>query len=50
VPEHERSHRRLSAIVRLPNEISPGVIEVERLTEPEPISGVAGPWYGPGPY
>jgi hypothetical protein len=41
---------KVSAIVRLPSEMSPGVIEVERLTEPEPISAVAGHWYGPGPY
>lgn len=41
---------KVSAIVRLPGEMSPGVIEVERLTEPEPISAVAGQWYGPGPY
>lgn len=41
---------KVSAIVRLPGEMSPGVIEVERVTEPEPISAVVGHWYGPGPY
>lgn len=36
---------KVSAIVRLPGEMSPGVIEGERLTELEPISAVAGQWY-----
>jgi hypothetical protein len=41
---------KITAVVRLPSEMSSGVIEVERLTEPEPISAMAGQWYGPGPY
>jgi hypothetical protein len=27
---------KVSAVVRLPSEVSPGVIEVERITEPPP--------------
>jgi hypothetical protein len=41
---------KVSAIVRLPSEMAPGVIEVERLAGPEPISAVVGQWYRPGPY
>ena len=41
---------KVSAIVRLPSEMSPGIIEVERLTEPEPISAADWPSYRPGAY
>jgi hypothetical protein len=33
---------RVSAVVRLPSEMSPGVIEVERVTQPQPQPAVAG--------
>jgi hypothetical protein len=38
----------VSAVVRLPSEVSPGVIEVERITEPSPIPAVGGPSSRPG--
>jgi hypothetical protein len=41
---------RVSAIVRLPGEMSPGVIEVERVAEPEPVSAADWPSYRPGAY
>jgi hypothetical protein len=40
---------KVSAVVRLPSELSPGVIEVERLNEPPPIRGVGGPSSRPAP-
>jgi hypothetical protein len=41
---------KVNAIVRLPGEMSPGVIEVERVTEPEPVSAADWPSYRPGAY
>jgi hypothetical protein len=38
---------RVSAVVRLPSETSPGVIEVERVTQPQPLPAVAGASYRP---
>jgi len=36
---------RVCAVVRLPSEMSPGVIEVERVTQPQPLPSVAGAPY-----
>jgi hypothetical protein len=40
----------ISAVVRLPSEVSPGVIGVERVAEPPPLPAAAGPSYRPGAY
>jgi len=41
---------KVRAVVRLPNGVSPGIVEVERVIEPPPIPAVDGPSSRPGAY